>query len=112
MGDDRSAIRLITSIFEFARTGRAWLRGLTQSVCCPSAVRFGPSFIVNVGDTPKSLRWERAWSERRSASRREMTALVALAEADTVLVWDPADRRLIAANLRGTMPWTEDLPAR
>ena len=37
-----------------------------------------------------------------------MTALVALAEADTVLVWDPADRRLIAANLRGTMPWTED----
>jgi hypothetical protein len=37
-----------------------------------------------------------------------MTALVALARADTVLVWDPADRRLIAANLRGTMPWTED----
>jgi hypothetical protein len=37
-----------------------------------------------------------------------MTALVALAEAETVLVWDPADRRLIAANLRGTMPWTED----
>jgi hypothetical protein len=36
-----------------------------------------------------------------------MTALVALAQADTVLVWDPADRRLIAANLRGTMPWTE-----
>jgi hypothetical protein len=40
-----------------------------------------------------------------------MTALVALAQADTVLVWDPADRRLIAANLRGTMPWTEDLAA-
>ena len=38
-----------------------------------------------------------------------MTALVALAQADTVLVWDPADRRLIAANLRGTMPWTGDL---
>jgi hypothetical protein len=37
-----------------------------------------------------------------------MTALVALAEADTVLVWDPADRTLIAANLRGTMAWTED----
>src|SRR5205823_5574035 len=37
-----------------------------------------------------------------------MTALVALAQADTVLVWDPADGRLIAANLRGTMPWTED----
>jgi hypothetical protein len=38
-----------------------------------------------------------------------MTALVALAQADTVLVWDPADRTLIAANLRGTMPWTEDV---
>jgi hypothetical protein len=37
-----------------------------------------------------------------------MTALVALAEADTLLVWDPADRRLVAANLRGTMPWTEE----
>jgi hypothetical protein len=37
-----------------------------------------------------------------------MTALVALAQADTVLVWDPADRRLIAANLRGTMSWTVD----
>ena len=37
-----------------------------------------------------------------------MTALVALAQSDTVLVWDPADRRLIAASLRGTMPWTED----
>jgi hypothetical protein len=37
-----------------------------------------------------------------------MTALVALARADTVLVWDPADRRLIAANLQGTMPWTEN----
>jgi hypothetical protein len=36
-----------------------------------------------------------------------MTALVALAQADTVLVWDPANRTLIAANLRGTMPWTE-----
>lgn len=37
-----------------------------------------------------------------------MTALVALAQADTVLVWDPDDRTLIAANLRGKMPWTED----
>jgi hypothetical protein len=41
-----------------------------------------------------------------------MTALVALARADTVLVWDPADRRLIAANLRGTMPWTQTQPRR
>jgi hypothetical protein len=37
-----------------------------------------------------------------------MTALVALVEAETVLVWDLAERALIAANLRGTMPWTED----
>ena len=37
-----------------------------------------------------------------------MTALVALAQADTVLVWDPAGRTLLAANLRGTMPWTND----
>lgn len=40
-------------------------------------------------------------------SAAAMTALVALAKADTVLVWDPDDRRLIAANLRGTMPWTQ-----
>jgi len=38
-----------------------------------------------------------------------MTALVALAQADTVLVWDPDNRTLIAANLRGTMPWTKQL---
>jgi hypothetical protein len=37
-----------------------------------------------------------------------MTARVAFAQADTVLVWDSADRRLIAANLRGTMLWTAD----
>jgi hypothetical protein len=36
-----------------------------------------------------------------------MSALVALARADTVLVWDADNRTLIAANLRGTMPWTE-----
>jgi predicted nucleic acid-binding Zn ribbon protein len=36
-----------------------------------------------------------------------MTALIALTQADTVLLWDPADRTLIAANLVGKMPWTE-----
>jgi hypothetical protein len=36
-----------------------------------------------------------------------MTALVALTQADTVLAWDPINRTLIAANLVGTMPWTE-----
>ena len=35
-----------------------------------------------------------------------MTALVALARADTVLAWDPTDRTLIVANIVGTMPWT------
>jgi hypothetical protein len=36
-----------------------------------------------------------------------MTALMALTQADTVLAWDPADRTLIAANIVGTMPWTQ-----
>jgi hypothetical protein len=40
------------------------------------------------------------------ATAASMTALVALARADTVMVWDPADRRLIIANIVGQMPWT------
>jgi len=40
-------------------------------------------------------------------SPASMSALIALTQADTVLAWDPSDRRLIAANLRGSMPWTE-----
>jgi hypothetical protein len=36
-----------------------------------------------------------------------MAALVALAKADTVLAWDPTNRTLVAANVVGTMPWTE-----
>jgi hypothetical protein len=36
-----------------------------------------------------------------------MTALIALTQSGTVLLWDPADRTLIAANVVGTMPWTE-----
>jgi predicted nucleic acid-binding Zn ribbon protein len=36
-----------------------------------------------------------------------MTALIALTQAGTSLLWDPADRTLIAANIVGTMPWTE-----
>lgn len=44
-----------------------------------------------------------------SPSPVAMTALTALAQADTVLVWDPDDQTLIAAYLRGTMPWTERL---
>ncbi len=35
-----------------------------------------------------------------------MTALVALAKADTVMAWDPMNRSLIVANIVGTMPWT------
>jgi hypothetical protein len=38
-----------------------------------------------------------------------MAALIALTQADTVLPWDPANRTLVAANLVGTMPWTESL---
>jgi predicted nucleic acid-binding Zn ribbon protein len=40
-------------------------------------------------------------------SPEAMTALIALTQADTVLLWDPADRTLIAANLVGKVPWTE-----
>jgi hypothetical protein len=42
-----------------------------------------------------------------SPSPVSMTALLALTQADTVLVWDPEDRTLIAANVVGRMPWTE-----
>jgi hypothetical protein len=31
-----------------------------------------------------------------------MTALLALAQADTILLWDPVNRTLIAANIVGT----------
>jgi hypothetical protein len=40
------------------------------------------------------------------ASPESMTALVALAKADTVMAWDPQNRSLIIANIVGTMPWT------
>jgi hypothetical protein len=36
-----------------------------------------------------------------------MTALLSLIRADAVLAWDPDNRTLVAANLVGTMPWTE-----
>ena len=42
-----------------------------------------------------------------TASPSSMTALLALANADTVLAWDPTNRTLIAANLVGTMAWTQ-----
>ena len=41
-------------------------------------------------------------------SPASMTALIALTQADTVLAWDPANRTLIAANLIGRMPWTDN----
>jgi hypothetical protein len=34
------------------------------------------------------------------------TALVALSQAETVLLWDPEGRTLIAANVVGQMEWT------
>jgi hypothetical protein len=43
-----------------------------------------------------------------TASPAAMTALIALTQADTVLAWDPANSTLIAANLVGRMPWTNN----
>jgi hypothetical protein len=40
------------------------------------------------------------------ASPASMTALVVLAQAGTVMAWDPDNRTLIAANIVGRMPWT------
>ena len=40
------------------------------------------------------------------ASPASMSALVALAGADTVLAWDPEGPALIVANIAGQMPWT------
>lgn len=40
-------------------------------------------------------------------SPEAMTALIALTQAGTVLLWDPAVRTVIAANVIGKMPWTE-----
>lgn len=40
------------------------------------------------------------------ASPGSMTALAALAQANTVMAWDPLNRALIVANIVGTMPWT------
>jgi hypothetical protein len=42
-------------------------------------------------------------------SPEALVALLALAQADTVLLWDPSNRTLIAANVIGTMPWTEHI---
>jgi hypothetical protein len=42
------------------------------------------------------------------ASAASISAIVALSRADTVLAWDPVNRRLIAANIIGTMPWTTE----
>jgi hypothetical protein len=40
------------------------------------------------------------------ASAASITAVVALAQADTVMMWDPLNQTLIAANVVGQMPWT------
>ena len=40
------------------------------------------------------------------ASAASVTAVVALAQAGTVMVWDPVNQTLIAANVIGQMPWT------
>jgi hypothetical protein len=38
-----------------------------------------------------------------------MCALIALTQGPTVLLWHPVDRTLIAANLVGKMPWTDNV---
>jgi hypothetical protein len=40
-------------------------------------------------------------------SPASVTALTALAQADTALAWDPTNHTLIVANIVGTMPWTQ-----
>ena len=40
------------------------------------------------------------------ASAASITAVVALAQAGTVMMWDPPNQTLIAANVVGQMPWT------
>jgi hypothetical protein len=40
------------------------------------------------------------------ASAGSVAAIVGLATADTVLVWDPDGPTLICANVIGEMPWT------
>ena len=40
------------------------------------------------------------------ASPASVTALAALAQADTVMAWDPEGGTLIVANIVGQMPWT------
>ena len=46
------------------------------------------------------------------ASASEMCALIALTQAPTTLLWDPADGTLIVANIVGRMPWTDKLEHR
>jgi predicted nucleic acid-binding Zn ribbon protein len=42
-------------------------------------------------------------------SPEALVALLGLVQADTVLLWDPSNRTLIAANVVGRMPWTEHI---
>jgi hypothetical protein len=41
-------------------------------------------------------------SEQITPSPAALTALLALAQADTILLWDPPNQTLIAANIVGT----------
>jgi hypothetical protein len=44
------------------------------------------------------------------ASPAAVSTVLALAQADAVLAWDPTNRTLIAANIVGVMPWTKTAP--
>lgn len=43
-----------------------------------------------------------------TANAASVNAIIALAQSDTVLAWDPTNRTLIVANIVGKMPWTEN----
>jgi hypothetical protein len=45
-----------------------------------------------------------------SPSAASMTALIALTQLDAVLLWDPADRRLIVANVVGEWLHVDSTP--
>jgi hypothetical protein len=47
-----------------------------------------------------------------AASAASVSTIVALSQADTILLWDPDNRTLIAANIVGTMPWTDQVLGR
>jgi hypothetical protein len=63
----------------------------------PTAGTAGFEIMIVTGDDERHV---------LPASAASVTAVVALAQAGTVMAWDPPNRTLIAANVVGQMPWT------